>query len=82
MIGAAEARDSLRATMALALRVVPLRLLSTAALERALTEPISAYDARYLELAEAADATLVTADRRLAGAAEKSALLPEVGPPG
>jgi predicted nucleic acid-binding protein len=82
VIGAAEARDSLRAAMALPLRVVSLRLLSTPRLERALTEPVGAYDACYLELAEAADARLVTADRRLAGGAAKSAPLPEVGPPG
>jgi predicted nucleic acid-binding protein len=81
-IGAAEARDALRATIALPLRVVSLGLLSTPALERALTERISAYDACYLELAEAAGATLVTADRRLASAAARSALLPQVGPPG
>jgi predicted nucleic acid-binding protein len=81
-IGAADARDALRATIALPLRAVPLRLLSAPALERALAERISVYDACYLELAEAAGATLVTADRRLARATTRSALLPKAGPPG
>jgi predicted nucleic acid-binding protein len=81
-ISVAKARDVLRATIALPVRTVSLRLLSTPALERALAARISVYDACYLELAEAAGATLVTADRRLARAATRSALLPKVGPPG
>lgn len=80
-IGIREARDVLRATIALPLQAVPLRLLSVPALERAMAGRISAYDACYLELAEAAGATLVTADRRLARTAANSALLPKVGPP-
>jgi predicted nucleic acid-binding protein len=79
-IGIREARDVLRATIALPLQAVPLRLLSVPALERAMAGRISAYDACYLELAEAG-ATLVTADRRLARTAANSALLPKVGPP-
>src|ERR687895_553014 len=74
-IGAPEARDVLRTTIALPLRTVPLALLSVPALERALAERISVYDACYLELAEAAGATLVTGDRRLARAARHHALL-------
>jgi predicted nucleic acid-binding protein len=81
-IAAAEARDALRATIALPLRVISLGVLSMPALERALTQRISAYDACYLELAEAAGATLVTADRHLARAAPRKALLPHDGPPG
>jgi predicted nucleic acid-binding protein len=78
----AKARDVLRAAIALPLRTVPLSVLSVPALERALSGRISVYDSCYLELAEAAGATLVTADRRLARAAPRSALLPKVGPPG
>ena len=81
-IRVAKAREVLRAVIALPVRTVPLKLLSTPALERALAQRISVYDACYLELAEAAGATLVTADRRLARAATNSALLPKVGPPG
>jgi predicted nucleic acid-binding protein len=49
----------------LPLRVHPNRDLATAALPRALVSGISGYDAFYVVLAEALDATLVTADRRL-----------------
>lgn len=80
-IGAPEARDTLRVTIALPLRTVSVRLLAAPALERSLADRISVYDACYVELTEAADAILVTADRRLARAAPRSALLPKVGPP-
>ena len=39
------------------------------------------YDATYVLLAEATGATLVTADRRLAGAVGSVALIPDGGPP-
>jgi predicted nucleic acid-binding protein len=57
-------------------------LLSRQALALAVLRRISAYDAAYLALAIGTDAILVTADRRLAAEAEKSALLPDEGPPG
>lgn len=78
---AVKAREVLRAAIALPVRTVSLRLLSFPALEGALSQRISVYDACYLELAEAVGATLVTADRRLARAARRSALLPKDGPP-
>jgi predicted nucleic acid-binding protein len=56
-------------------------LLARQALALALIRGLSAYDACYLALALGYDAVLVTADRRLAGKAEQSALLPEEGPP-
>jgi predicted nucleic acid-binding protein len=49
--------------------------LAIAALPRALASGLSGYDALYLVLAEAADATLVTADRRLAAAASRAELI-------
>ena len=47
----------------------------------AITRTLSAYDAAYLALAIGYDAVLVTADARLSAEAERSALLPEQGPP-
>jgi predicted nucleic acid-binding protein len=52
-----------------------VREMAGAALNRALETGLSAYDACYLVLAEAADATLVTADARLAAAARKADLI-------
>ena len=45
------------------------------ALSLAVDRGVSGYDAMYLALAEATDAVLVTADRRLAAAATRSELL-------
>jgi predicted nucleic acid-binding protein len=45
------------------------------ALEAAARTGLTAYDAHYLALAEAEDAMLVTADRRLAEVASQSVLL-------
>jgi predicted nucleic acid-binding protein len=44
-------------------------------LTRAFSSDISTYDACYVALAEAADATLVTADRRLADAYDRVQLV-------
>jgi predicted nucleic acid-binding protein len=52
-----------------------VRRYAAVVLARALETGLSAYDACYLVLAEAADATLVTADRRLAEAAPKAELI-------
>jgi predicted nucleic acid-binding protein len=52
-----------------------VRPLAALALDRALSKDLSAYDACYLVLAEAADAVLVTADRKLAEAAAKAELI-------
>jgi predicted nucleic acid-binding protein len=58
-----------------------LHELAPPALAVALARRVSAYDACYLVLAEAANAVLVTADRALADLAPRSALLPYDGPP-
>jgi predicted nucleic acid-binding protein len=60
---------------------VPAGLLARQALALAIARRLSVYDAAYLALALGTDAILVTADRRLAGEAERSALLPDEGPP-
>lgn len=65
----------------LPLRTVPLRTLAAPALATALRVGLTAYDACYLVLAEQAEATLVTADRKLAAAARDAALLPGATPP-
>jgi predicted nucleic acid-binding protein len=62
--------------------VISMRTLVAAALDIGLRRDVSVYDACYLVAADAFDAVLVTADRRLARAATNSALLPKVGPPG
>jgi predicted nucleic acid-binding protein len=75
-----EASVKLHALLALPLRAVALHELAEPALRRALSAGLSAYDAGYLVLAEASDAVLVTADRRLAEVAPASALLPHEEP--
>lgn len=56
-------------------RVAPPRRLELA-MAVALQRRLSVYDAAYVVLAEALDAPLVTADRRLAHATDKAVLLP------
>jgi predicted nucleic acid-binding protein len=75
LLTAAQAREVIR-TIGL-LDVVRYRLapLAETALVRAVASGISAYDACYLAIAEAADVVLVTADRRLAAVAPRSELL-------
>jgi predicted nucleic acid-binding protein len=82
MLSAVEAEDALDYVVDLPLENRPSRFLARQALALALTRGVSAYDACYLALAIGYDAMLVTADRRLAEHAERSALLPEQGPPG
>jgi predicted nucleic acid-binding protein len=60
----------------LRIRTEPIEALAPAALARAVSLVLSGYDALYLVLAEALDATLVTADRRLADAAAVAELIP------
>ncbi len=81
-IGADEATAALTDILDIPLEAHPDRLLARSALALAITRRISAYDASYLALALGTDAILVTADRRLAEQAERSALLPDEGPPG
>jgi predicted nucleic acid-binding protein len=70
-----DARRSLRAAVRLPLDVRSNRSLCAAAAAVAVHTGLSAYDAHYLALAEAEDAVLVTADRRLAEGASRSVLL-------
>jgi predicted nucleic acid-binding protein len=56
-------------------KVAPPRALG-AAMTVALERGLSVYDAAYVVLAEALDAPLVTADRRLADATKQAVLLP------
>lgn len=76
-----DGERTLDALVALPLRSIPSRELAPPALRLALSRAVSAYDGCYLALAEAADAVLVTTDRRLAAAATRSALLPGTRPP-
>lgn len=80
-LSARSARDKLQAVVEAPLRPQRVRPLAARALEAALARGLSAYDACYLILATERDAVLVTADRRLAGAAAQSALLPDALPP-
>jgi predicted nucleic acid-binding protein len=82
LVTADVAVDKLRYVLRLPIDVVSLRLLATTALGIATLRNISAYDACYVALANGRNAVLVTADRRLAAQANRSALLPEAGPPG
>jgi predicted nucleic acid-binding protein len=75
-----DARAKLALLVELPLRVASLRSLAGDALTRALELGLSAYDACYVVLADTADATLVTADRRLAGAVPRAAVLPDARP--
>ncbi len=59
----------------LALERVPAETLVDRAFRRAVSRGLSAYDAAYLALAESRGALLVTADRRLAEAYERSELV-------
>jgi predicted nucleic acid-binding protein len=77
-----QAHGALTRVLGLPLDVVRLQVLVREALRQALADRISVYDACYLVVADAFDGVLVTADRHLAQAARRSALLPEVGPPG
>jgi predicted nucleic acid-binding protein len=76
-----QVRARMRAARALPLEVVPTAVLAESAVDVALNRELSAYDACYAALAEASEAILVTADRRLAEAVPRSALLPGAAPP-
>jgi predicted nucleic acid-binding protein len=74
-IGSGDAAEALVYILALPLRLEGAAALALPALELVQRHRISAHDAFYLALAEAAEATLVTADRRLAAVATDVALL-------
>jgi len=72
---AEEAREMLELALQLPLTAWPLGQLAVAAFAVSVERGLSAYDASYVVLAEAHDATLVTADRRLATAYDRVELL-------
>jgi len=74
------AEDALGFAHSLELSVIETRDIVWEILAAALDTGLSAYDASYVVVAARADAVLVTADRRLADTASRSALLPWVGP--
>jgi predicted nucleic acid-binding protein len=71
----ADAREILANLGRLELGTQALRELSLPAMERALRQGVTVYDACYLVLADALQATLVTADRKLAEAAAEAELI-------
>ena len=75
-LGRAEAVESLRVAVALPLNRYRLSELVAGALGVALDLGLTVYDACYWALAEALAAPLVTADRKLAAAYERSVLIP------
>lgn len=81
VITTTQADERLAHIVAAPLESIPLRLVARQALALSLTRRLSAYDACYLALAIGYDAILVTADRRLAAATERAALLPHDHPP-
>ncbi len=70
-----QAGRALETVVLCAIDTTPARVLVESALAVALDRGVTAYDAHYIALAEAEDAVLVTADRRLADAASRSILL-------
>jgi predicted nucleic acid-binding protein len=71
-----DAQERLVRLLQLPIASEPTEELALGALPRALAARMSGYDALYLVLADATDATLVTADRRLAEAASRAELIP------
>jgi predicted nucleic acid-binding protein len=80
-LAAEDADDAMRLILEVPVRVISLRSLAVDALTLAREIGLSAYDATYVLLAEATGATLVTADRRLAAAVGRVALIPNDLPP-
>lgn len=74
-LSAEEALKRIELTLGLPRRVVEVGDLALPALSLALERGLSVYDACYAVLAEAEDAVLVTADRRLAAAVRQAQLL-------
>ena len=75
LLGIDVARDNVEVVCALPLQVWPVQQLAHAALEVAYERQLSADDACYVALAHAEDAVLVTADERLAAAADRAELV-------
>jgi len=74
-LAAAEGSEGLRRALALPIEPYSLELLAEPALAVALDRSVSASDACYIVLAEVGGATLLTADRKLAGATDNAVLL-------
>jgi predicted nucleic acid-binding protein len=70
-----DAQEALRSILELDVDSCPTRDLVQAALAVAVARGLSVYDACYVVLAEALGATLVTADRSLAAAADRAELI-------
>ena len=70
-----EAQALLAYVTALPLESTPCEDLAADALSIAVDRSVSGYDAMYLALAEATHTVLITADRRLAAAADRAELL-------
>ena len=81
-LATSKAEQTLGLALSLGLHVPSTREVAFEVLAAALETGLSAYDAAYLVVAAQANAVLVTADRRLAAAHPRSALLPETGPEG
>lgn len=75
MLDPQESESRLQDVLSLPLEIHPARTLAAQAHAFAVARGISAYDGAYLALAIGYDAVLVTADRRLAAQAERSALV-------
>ena len=75
MLDLRESTSRLQDVLAMPLQVHAARTLAAQSHALAVTRGISAYDGAYLALALGYDAVLVTADRRLAAEAERSALV-------
>ncbi len=71
----ARAREALAALWSIRADARPMESLVAAAWDAAIERKLSVYDACYVVLAEALDAPLVTADRRLAAATANAVLL-------
>ena len=74
-IDAEAAVAGLAYALAAPIEAESLGVLAQPALALALARSVSAYDACYIVLAEAGEATLVTADRKLAAATEAAVLI-------
>jgi predicted nucleic acid-binding protein len=74
-IAPGDAREILERLRLLPIRSYRMRDTATAALAIAIERGVSAHDAFYVALAEAAEGVLVTADRHLAAAYQRAELL-------
>ena len=79
-LGADDVREWLALALSVPLELTASNELVLDAFELSVGSSLSVYAACYAVLAEAHRAILVTADRRLAAAYPRSALLPETGP--